>query len=63
MAASASPGARASAPASCTQAAQPNGGLTVKDFQILGPIDRNSHVVARDNGAQRLLPGEVVLVL
>lgn len=50
MAASASPGAPVSASASHHRTAQPNGGLTVKDFKILGPVDQNPHVVARDNG-------------
>jgi hypothetical protein len=52
--------ARAPAPASAShsQSAAPNGGLTVKDFQILGPIDQNSHVVARDNGQSVLYDGK-----
>ena len=29
---------------------QPNGGLSVKDVQFLGPVDQNVHVAARDNG-------------
>jgi hypothetical protein len=49
-----SPGSAASA----SPGAQPNGGLTVKDFQILGPIDQNSHVVARDNGQSVLYGGK-----
>jgi hypothetical protein len=36
----------------------PNGGLTVKDFKILGPVDQNSHVVARDNGQSVLYDGK-----
>ncbi|MFP3380262.1 hypothetical protein SB767_28495, partial [Bacillus sp. SIMBA_069] len=32
------------------QPAQANGGLTVKDVHILGPVDQNAHVAARDNG-------------
>lgn len=36
----------------------PNGGLTVADFQILGPVDQNSHVVARDDGESVLYQGK-----
>jgi hypothetical protein len=38
------------APAASAATQLPNGGLAVKDFQILGPLDQNSHVSARDNG-------------
>jgi hypothetical protein len=50
LAAGAAPGTGPGSPASHAHALPPNGGLTVKDFQILGPVDQNSHVVARDNG-------------
>ncbi|HWG01813.1 MAG TPA: DUF4185 domain-containing protein [Trebonia sp.] len=58
LAASASPGGGASAATPHARTAQPNGGLTVKDFQILGPVDQNSHVVARDNGQSVLYGGK-----
>ena len=35
-----------------------DGGLTVADFQILGPVSQNSHVVARDNGQSVLYQGK-----
>ncbi|WFR67089.1 DUF4185 domain-containing protein [Curtobacterium flaccumfaciens] len=45
------PASRASTPAA-------NGGLTVKDFDVLGPLDQNSHVAARDNGQSILYQGK-----
>ena len=35
-----------------------NGGLTVLDTRILGPLDQNEHVVARDNGQSVLYGGK-----
>jgi hypothetical protein len=43
-------GGSSDAPTVSAAAQLSNGGLSVKDFQILGPLDQNSHVSARDNG-------------
>jgi hypothetical protein len=45
-------------PAPTGHTSELNGGLSVKDFQVLGPIDQNSHVVARDNGQSVLYHGK-----
>jgi hypothetical protein len=50
LAADAAPSTGPAASATQASAPEPNGGLTVKDFQILGPVDQNSQVAGRDNG-------------
>jgi hypothetical protein len=58
LATGAAPASGPGMPAAKARAAPSNGGLAVKDFQILGPVDQNSHVVARDNGESVLYGGK-----